>query len=179
MITFKCSCGREYRVADDKAGARVKCRHCGAVGRVGEAPAPPSMSVPSQSVPRAVPRDTVGSVAHDADGTDGAEPPSSSASGELDELWEKQCGVPSRKGYLIALCVVWVGVVLCFLVNTEWHSRRVGTLVGHVVQLAVVWALIAPWWYARRRNWFGRGPFWTPERGGRLARGAAGETLQS
>ena len=34
MVIYQCECGKKYRLSDDKAGAKVRCKHCGRSGIV-------------------------------------------------------------------------------------------------------------------------------------------------
>lgn len=38
MIRYKCECGKVYQLAEEKAGRKMKCPACGAVGRAADAP---------------------------------------------------------------------------------------------------------------------------------------------
>ena len=53
MITYQCVCGKHYRMTDDKAGAKVRCPVCGAVGDVPvpESPSEPASDPSPDSVP--------------------------------------------------------------------------------------------------------------------------------
>jgi hypothetical protein len=45
MITFKCSkCGYEYKVADEHAGKKARCKSCENVNLIPSAPAKPAQS---------------------------------------------------------------------------------------------------------------------------------------
>ena len=37
MLKFRCVCGKGYEVGNEKAGHKVRCSKCGAVGRVPKA----------------------------------------------------------------------------------------------------------------------------------------------
>jgi hypothetical protein len=74
-IEFACQCGKKHRAADEHAGKRAKCKHCGQIavipGAKAEAaktasrPTPLAASAPKNIVPAAAPRAVIPSGADD------------------------------------------------------------------------------------------------------------------